>query len=97
MAITYNQKNRIFTLNTNHSTYQMKVDKFGILLHLYYGAKISGDADYLLTCYDRGFSGSLYDMGDTRVYSMDVQPQEYPVLGVGDYRNSALVIQNADG
>lgn len=97
MAITYNQKNRIFTLNTNHSTYQMKVDKFGILLHLYYGAKISGDADYLLTCYDRGFSGSLYDMGDTRVYSMDVQPQEYPVFGVGDYRNSALVIQNADG
>ncbi len=97
MSITYNQENHIFTLNTKHSTYQMKVDNFGILLHLYYGVKISGSADYLLTCYDRGFSGNLYDMGNTRIYSMDVQPQEYPVLGVGDYRNSALVIRNADG
>ena len=34
MSITYNQENHIFTLNTKHSTYQMKVDNFGILLHL---------------------------------------------------------------
>ena len=97
MAITYYQENHIFTLNTKHSTYQMKVDEFGILLHLYYGAAISGSMDYLLTRYDRGFSGNLYDTGDDRTYSLDVQPQEYPVFGTGDYRNCALVIRNADG
>lgn len=55
MAIHYHQKKRIFTLNTEHTTYQMKVDDYGFLLHLYYGGKISGDMDYLLTYYDRGF------------------------------------------
>lgn len=97
MAIHYQREKRIFTLQTEHTTYQMKVDDFGFLLHLYYGSSISGDMDYLLTYYDRGFSGNPADVGDDRTYSLDVLPQEYPVLGVGDYRNSALVIHNADG
>ena len=28
----------LFTLHTDHSTYQMKADDLGYLLHLYYGA-----------------------------------------------------------
>lgn len=96
MSIHYQRKNRIFTLNTEHTTYQMKVDDFGFLLHLYYGSSISGDMDYLLTYYDRGFSGNPSDAGNDKTYSMDVLPQEYPVQGVGDYRNSALIIHNAD-
>ena len=90
MAILYQEKERIFTLHTNKTTYQMKVDEFGFLLHLYYGAKLSGNMDYLLTYYDRGFSGNPSDVGSDRTYSMDVQPQEYPGLGIGDYRSSAL-------
>lgn len=97
MAIYYQHENQIFTLQTENSTYQMKVDKFGFLLHLYYGGKTAGNMDYLLTCYDRGFSGNPYDAGDDRTYSMDVLPQEYPGIGTGDYRNSALIIHNADG
>ncbi len=53
--------------------------------------------DYLLTYYDRGFSGNPADAGNDRTYSMDALPQEYPHLGTGDYRNTALVIRNADG
>ena len=97
MAVFYQQSNRIFTLQTNHSTYQMKVDDMGFLLHLYYGSKVSGDMDYLLTYYDRGFSGNPSDAAGDRTYSMDVLPQEYPVLGTGDYRSSALIIRGADG
>lgn len=97
MAIHFQPNHHIFTLDTEHTTYQMKVDKFGFLLHLYYGGKISGNMDYLLTYYDRGFSGNPYDVGNDRRYSMDVLPQEYPTLGTGDYRSSALVIRNADG
>ncbi len=96
MGINYNQENHVFTLHTAHTTYQMKVDAFGFLLHTYYGGKISGNMDYLLTYYDRGFSGNPYDVGADRTYSMDVLPQEYPVMGTGDYRNSALVIHSAD-
>lgn len=84
-------------MDTAHTSYQIKVDDFGFLLHLYYGGRVYGNMDYLLTCYDRGFSGNPSDVGNDRTYSMDVLPQEYPVMGVGDFRNSALVIRNADG
>ena len=36
----------------------MKIDKYGHLLHLYYGEKIRQNMDYLLTFLDRGFSGN---------------------------------------
>ena len=75
----------------------MKVDEYGFLLHLYYGGRVYGNMDYLLTCYDRGFSGNPWDVGNDRTYSLDVLPQEYPVMGVGDFRNSALIVRNADG
>ena len=96
MAILFQEEKRIFTLQTKQTTYQMKVDDFGFLLHLYYGTKVSGDMDYLLTYYDRGFSGNPNDVGNNRTYSMDVLPQEYPTLGTGDYRNSALVLRGHD-
>ena len=97
MAIEFQQDKQLFTLNTRHTTYQMKVDRLGFLLHLYYGERISGSMDYLLTYHDRGFSGNPADAGNDRTYSMDALPQEYPHLGTGDYRNTALVIRNADG
>ena len=99
MAIVYEKQGQgehVFTLHTEHSTYQMKVDGHGYLLHLYYGGKVSGCMDYLLTYYDRGFSGNPNDVGNNRTYSMDVLPQEYPTLGTGDYRNSALVLRGHD-
>ncbi len=97
MAIQYQQENHLFTLNTTHTTYQMKVDSLGFLLHLYYGARVSGSMEYLLTYYDRGFSGNPADAGNDRTYSLDALPQEYPQAGAGDYRSAALVIRNADG
>lgn len=96
MAIIYQKEERIFTLQTQNTTYQMKIDDFGFLLHLYYGSRIAGNMDYLLTYYDRGFSGNPYDVGNDRTYSMDALPQEYPTMGIGDFRNSALVIKNHD-
>lgn len=97
MGINYGEKNRVFTIQTANTTYQMKVDSFGFLLHLYYGKKVSGSMEYLLTYYDRGFSGNPYDAGEDRTYSLDTLPQEFPCQGVGDYRSPALVVRNADG
>ena len=94
MGIVYCEADRTFTIQTKNTTYQMQVDRFGFLLHLYYGKKTDGSCmDYLLTYYDRGFSGNPYDAGSDRTYSMDALPQEYPCYGTGDYRSVALIIE----
>mgnify|MGYP002239616063 FL=1 len=84
-------------LQTKNTTYQMQVDRYGFLLHLYYGKKTDGCMDYLLTYYDRGFSGNPYDAGENRTYSMDALPQEFPCYGNGDFRSTAFAVENADG
>lgn len=97
MGIIYCEKDRTFTLQTKNTTYQMQVDRYGFLLHLYYGKKTDTCMDYLLTYYDRGFSGNPYDAGEDRTYSMDTLPQEFPCYGNGDFRSTAFAVENADG
>ena len=96
MSIVYDEKQRTITLNTKNTTYQMQIGKYGFLLHLYYGKRAEGCMDYLLTYYDRGFSGNPYDAGNDVTYSPDVLPQEFPSLGTGDFRTPACIIQDAD-
>ena len=97
MGIVYDETRKTFTLHTKGSTYQMQVDPYGFLLHLYYGRRTRGCMDYLLTYADRGFSGNPYDVGKDRTYSMDVLPQEFPCQGNGDYRSPVFAVKNADG
>lgn len=97
MSIAFDQNKKIITLHTRNTTYQMMIDPYGYLLHLYYGARNDGSMDYLLTYADRGFSGNPYAAGNDRTYSLDTLPQEYPTLGTGDYRNYALNVENTDG
>ena len=97
MGIIYCEEDRTFTLQTKNTTYQMQVDRYGFLLHLYYGKKTDTCMDYLLTYYDRGFSGNPYDAGEDRTYSMDTLPQEFPCYGNGDFRSTAFAVENADG
>ena len=72
-----------------NTTYQMGVGNYGQLLHLYYGKCLTGDMRYLLTYYDRGFSGNPYEAECDKTYSMDALPQEYPCFGNGDFRSPA--------
>lgn len=97
MGIIYCEKDRTFTLQTKETTYQMQVGQYGFLLHLYYGKKAEGCMDYLLTYYDRGFSGNPYDAGTDRTYSMDSLPQELSCYGNGDFRSASLMLENGDG
>lgn len=97
MSIIYDKEHRTFTLHTMNTTYQMKVDSLGFLLHLYYGRKTDGCMDYLLTYTDRGFSGNPYDAGTDRACSMDVLPQEYSCRLSGDFRSPAFDLINGDG
>ena len=44
MAIVFDKENRLFTLCTKNSMYQMKADDKGILLHTYYCLLYTSDA-----------------------------------------------------
>ena len=98
MAVVFDEKKMVFTLQTRNSTWQMQVGRYGHLLHLYYGRKIQdGNLDYLVRGINRGFSGAPYEAGEDRSYSLDTYPQEYPAYGVGDYRTSCLNAEHGDG
>lgn len=98
MPILYNNQDKIITLQTKNTTYQMKVDEYNVLLHTYYGAKIQEqDLSPLIVKDDRGFSGNPYDLEVCRTYSLDTLPQEYSCYGNGDYRTSAIKIRHKNG
>ena len=97
MSVRIDESGRLFTIHTCHTTYQMKADDKGVLLHLYYGARTAGSAEYLLTYSDRGFAANPFDAGLDRTYSLDVLPQEYPVSGTGDMRSPAMILRTGDG
>lgn len=99
MAVSIDSKNRIFTLHTKNTSYQMKADEMDVLIHTYYGARIDdSDMSQLVIHCGRGFSGNLYEKGKkNRNYTLDVLPQEYSCFGTGDYRITALRVKNPDG
>lgn len=98
MGIMINEQEKLFTLTTKNSTYQMKVNSWGMLIHQYYGEKIEQeDMGYLNQTWDVSFSGNPYEAGRDRTFSLDNQPQEYTSNGIGDYRISSIAVENADG
>lgn len=97
MGIKFEEKKQLFTLTTKNTSYQMMVDPYGFLLHIFYGERTEEDMSYLLDYRDSGFSGNPYDVGDRREYSLDTLPQEYPSNGIGDYRVNSVSVINGDG
>ncbi len=98
MAIIFDEKKKIFKLDTLGSSYIFEIYQENYLVHLYYGARIP---DYNLTDFpDRrmyaSFSASNPHMDDW-VFSADVYPLEIGCNGCGDMRISSLQIRNADG
>lgn len=95
MAIQFH--GHIFDLTTEHTLYQMGIDAFGTLYHLWYGEKTDCSMCYLYDYPDVGFSGNPYNAGKLRTYSMDTLPLEYAAVGNGDYRIAAAAAVHADG
>ena len=59
MSIIFSEREKTFILHTKDTTYQMKVDDYGFLLHLYYGRRTEGCMDYLLNYADRVLGKSI--------------------------------------
>jgi len=98
MSIGFDPRKRVFSLKTRHTAYQMIVDHYQTLLHVYYGPKIDDAADYIIQRIERSFAPSPGDaelMDST--FSLDVLPQEFPTRGTGDFRINAFQLIDGDG
>ena len=97
MPVTFDEKRKIFKLDTLDSTYAIGIRE-GYLIHLYYGKKIPDDN--LLNLPFRGYFATISPKNvhvDDYKFSLDVQPMEYSCNGSGDYRLAALSIKDSMG
>lgn len=98
MSIIFNRESQTLTLHTKETSYQIKMNEFGILIHTYYGPKINGDdMSYLVRTGDVGFSAALSDAKNDRCSSLDLWPQEYSFSNMGDFRDDCLEIEYENG
>lgn len=97
MAVYFDEEKNFFTLMTENTEYQMKVDRFGVLRHLWYGERVGSDMEYLLQYPEVSFSGSIYEAENDRSYSLNTQPLEYSCEGNGDFRVWAVSAEHSDG
>ena len=96
MAIIYNEKNRIFKLDTKNTTYLIGLSPEGYVGHIYYGEKLkTDDAYYLLRTEEPPYTPSVNKREKSAF--LDFYPMEYPTGGIGDYRESCLNVRNSDG
>lgn len=97
MGITYNEQSRIFKLDTPRTSYIMGVeDSFGYLLHYYYGKKLhTDDVRYLARTGEPPYTPQRNDRD--KLSFLDCAPFEYPMGGVGDFREHCLEIRTAGG
>lgn len=93
-AIHYYEKERVFKLDTPHTSYLIGiVDEEKFLGHIYYGAKIT---DYDVRALMRTGEAPFVPSQNNRDRSsfLDTFPMEYPGHGVGDYRESAISVSD---
>ena len=96
MPVSFDEKKKIFRLDTEKSTYLMGVSPEGFLGHIYYGDRLVLDADnYLLRMEEPPYTPSVNKREKSAF--LDFFPMEYPTGGIGDYRESCLNIRNEAG
>ncbi len=96
MAIYYEEKNKIFRLDTKKSTYLIGLTPEGYVGHIYYGDRLFHDVDScLLRMEEAPFTPSVNKREKSAF--LDAFPMEYPTGGIGDYRESCLNIRNEQG
>ena len=96
MAIVYDEVEKVFLLNTENTTYAIAITDNTFLCHLYYGKRINdSNIRYLLKENESPYIPSV-NKRETNSF-LDTYPMEYPETGMGDYRESAFCVRNADG
>lgn len=99
MGIIFNEKTKEFHLYNNNISYIMKILKNNHVGQLYFGKKIRHRQDF--SNMNQTWSGRV-DMSvnvceDDMKFSLDVELQEYPSYGTGDFRQPAVQILQENG
>lgn len=97
MNITYHEQNRMFKLDTPHTSYCIGiVDEENFLGHVYYGRKLSEDnLTYLMRTKEAPFVPS--ENNRDRTSFLDTFPMEYTGNNLGDYREGTLAVRTMGG
>ncbi len=97
MNITYYEQNRLFKLDTPHSSYCIAVvDEENFLGHVYYGRKLSeNNLTYLMRTNEIPFVPSQNNR--ERLSFLDTFPMEYTGNNLGDYREGTLAVRTMGG
>lgn len=95
MSIIYDDEKRIFKLDTCSTTYMIGVTEEGYAAHIYYGRKVGTPCgEYLLRLQE---TPQPLRLPREKLTFLNSLPFEYPTAGVGDYREAAIAIRNAQG
>lgn len=99
MPITFDSENKIFHLTTPNSSYIFTIEGDGILIHTYYGKKLSNISNIkdIINYSVASFSAADYYKEDGAMISSDMLPQEYPFYGSTDLRSPAFHASYKDG
>lgn len=92
--IVYNAP--FFFLETEKTSYIMRVTEDNILQHVYYGKKVSRD-DFSFYTIHRPWPNDPMLYGKNGNVCLNALPQEYPTFGRGDYRQPALIVEDGRG
>lgn len=89
MGITYNEKKRIFKLDTPNTSYIFGIgDEFGHLVHIHYGKSVAAtDSIAKMPSVDN----------KNKVWYFDGTKMEYPTGDIGDFREHCIEIKNEKG
>lgn len=100
MPIKFNYENKTFKLDTNTSSYVIQINRYGYLLHNYYGAFVTDDVlDDLnyISLHTSHFPRVEMESDKVPFFSKTLHHMEYPCNGCGDFRSSALSILRHTG
>ncbi len=92
-------RDRVFSLETDHTGYIFRITEHGHLEHVHYGARVpAGEIEPLLTkrVIAQG-SSVLYDTAPDSAYSLDNILLEWSGVGCGDYRQTPIEVRLGDG
>ena len=90
--IIFDEKEKIFKIDTENTSYVMGVIDEKYLVHIYYGKKLTGThLAYLLDMDKEELSEIHINYGEKSSF-LDRLPMEYPTSGMGDFRQSCIEV-----
>ncbi|MBD5487364.1 MAG: alpha-galactosidase [Lachnospiraceae bacterium] len=97
MNITYQERDRIFKLDTVHTSYCIGiVDEENFVGHIYYGRRLTEDnLAYLMRTEEPPYVPS--ENNRDRTSFLDTFPMEYTGSDLGDYREGTLEVRTTSG